>query len=352
MPPARPKTLVLAVSGFATLLLGAALVLLPVPYAVLRPGPVFNTLGQYDNTPLITIKGHPIYPTTGRLDLTTVTVAGGPNGRVNLLDMLLAWLSPKEIVVPEEVEFLPGQTAEQAQHENQAEMVSSQESATAAALSELGIPYKTTMTIAGMQDGSSAAEQFKKGDVIVAVDGKDAPGLTALREELQKVTAGGPVSVTVQRGGKRKDVTVKTIKGDHQRTVLGVYIAPTFKFPFVVRITIDNVGGPSAGTMFSLGIIDKLTPGDMTGGKPIAGTGTMDTDGTVGAIGGIAQKMAGARQAGAQWFLAPAADCHEVVGHVPAGLRIVKISTLAQARAAVEAIGSGKATAPLPTCRR
>jgi PDZ domain-containing protein len=104
--------------------------------------------------------------------------------------------------------------------------------------------------------------------------------------------------------------------------------------------------------MFALGIVDKLTPGEMTGGERIAGTGTVDSDGTVGPIGGIQQKLVGAEGAGADWFLAPAGNCDEVVGHVPDGLRVVRVETLAQARDAVEAIGSHDASAvdALPTC--
>jgi PDZ domain-containing protein len=129
-----------------------------------------------------------------------------------------------------------------------------------------------------------------------------------------------------------------------------VLLSSDFTFPFDVSISLDNVGGPSAGMMFALGIVDNLTPGDLTGGKHIAGTGTITADGNVGAIGGIAQKMIGARQHGATMFLAPAANCSDVVGHVPDGLQVVKVETLADATAAVERLGSGQDTAGLPTC--
>ncbi len=101
--------------------------------------------------------------------------------------------------------------------------------------------------------------------------------------------------------------------------------------------------------MFALGIIDKMTPEDEAGGKDIAGTGTIDVNGDVGPIGGIRQKLAGAHRDGATWFLAPSSNCNEVVGHVPDGLRVVKIETLHEAREAVTAIGAGEAD-DLPTC--
>jgi len=128
-----------------------------------------------------------------------------------------------------------------------------------------------------------------------------------------------------------------------------VLIDPTFDMPVDVTISIDDIGGPSAGTMFALGIIDKLTPEDEADGEVIAGTGTMDVTGAVGPIGGIRQKLAGAERDGADWFLAPAGNCDEVVGHVPDGLRVVRVATLHEARVAMEAIGAGEA-GDLPTC--
>jgi PDZ domain-containing protein len=191
---------------------------------------------------------------------------------------------------------------------------------------------------------------LKKGDVVTEVAGKKVTGLPELRRLLQETKAGEPVEVAFTRGGKAETAEVRTLRGAEGQTLLGVLIDPTYKFPIEVNIKIDNIGGPSAGMMFSLGIIDKLTPGPMTGGKKIAGTGTIDSSGEVGPIGGIQQKLVGARDAGAAWFLAPSDNCSEVAGHVPAGLRVVRVSTLHEARVAVEAIGEGKDTSGLPTC--
>ena len=116
-----------------------------------------------------------------------------------------------------------------------------------------------------------------------------------------------------------------------------------------VSMHVDDIGGPSAGMMYTLGLIDKLTPADETGGKTIAGTGTIDAKGKVGSIGGIRLKMLGAKRDGATWFLAPESNCGEVVGHVPSGLRDVKVSTLDEAYDALVAIGQGKGDS-LPHC--
>jgi PDZ domain-containing protein len=128
---------------------------------------------------------------------------------------------------------------------------------------------------------------------------------------------------------------------------MGVEVTENFKFPFNVTFTVGNIGGPSAGMMFALGLIDKLTHDDLTGGKFIAGTGEITSDGQVQPIGGIQQKMRGARDAGATVFLAPAANCSDVTGSVPSGLKVVKVATLSQAMSDLEALKAGK---PVPSC--
>lgn len=116
-----------------------------------------------------------------------------------------------------------------------------------------------------------------------------------------------------------------------------------------VSMHIEDIGGPSAGMMYALGLVDKLTPENEANGVTVAGTGTIDKSGKVGAIGGIDLKMIGAQQDGAAWFLAPAENCDEVVGHVPNGLRDVKVSTLEEAYTALVKIGKGEADS-LPRC--
>jgi PDZ domain-containing protein len=330
--------------------LAALVVLLPVKYAVPDPGPVLNTLGKVDGKSLIVISGHPTYPTSGTLDLLTVSVVGGPDRPVTLFQVIKGWLDRTAAVVPEEEVFAPGQTQQQSDAENKAEMVTSQESATAAALATLKIPVPTSLEVAGTDPNSPASQVLKGGDVLLSINGETITDLAKLRTALQATGAGKDVEVRYRRAGQILKSKIRTVAdGTDGHTVLGVYINPTFKFPFSVKIQIDNIGGPSAGMMFALGIIDTLTPGDLTGGKDIAGTGTIDADGTVGAIGGIRQKLVGARRAGADYFLAPADNCNEVRGHVPGGLQVVKVSTLDTARNDVTAIAAGRA-AGLPTC--
>jgi len=345
------RTVVLLVSMFASVALVALVAMLPVPYVVLGKGPALDTLSAPGGKPLIQISGRTTYPTNGHLYLTTVSVLGGPGRPVSAFPLgtvLRAWLDPEQQVVPQEAVFPPGQTAEQADEETRQEMTDSQTSATAAALGELGVPVQLSVGRIG-KDAPSAAT-LKTGDVLVRVGGRAVTGYGPLRDALSSVKPGTAVPVVVRRGGKEQALSVTTTRSDDGRTILG--IEPKFTFPFDVKIQINDIGGPSAGTMFALGIIDKLTPGDLTGGQFVAGTGEISPDGRVGPIGGIAEKMVGAHDVGARWFLAPADNCSDVVGHVPSGLRVVRISSLHDARLAVEAIGAGgDAASRLPTCR-
>jgi PDZ domain-containing protein len=348
-PGMEQRSAVLLIAGFATVLFATLLAFIPVPYAVFGPGPVINTLGKVQGHRLISVTGEKSYPTTGTLDMTTVRVFGGPGTHVSLVTALTAWLSGSRAVLPEEAVFPPGQTQQQSQEQDRLLMVSSQESATAAALGALNIPVPTTLTIAGVSPDVPANKVLKPKDVLVKVGGTPITDLTQLRALLQKTPAGDEVRLTVRRGNADQDVVTRTTRGEDGQTLLGVFLDPKFTFPFNVKIDIPDVSGPSAGMVFALGIIDTLTPGDLTGGKRIAGTGTIDADGTVGPIGGIQQKLVGARRAGAEYFLAPSVNCDEVRDHVPDGLQVVKVSTLTDARRAMEGIAAGHPQG-LPGC--
>jgi Lon-like protease len=333
------RTAVLLVSAFATVLLGSVLMLLPVPFVVLQPGPAINTLGTESGHPLISVSGHASYAANGALDLTTVTVSGGPGSRLLLFDALSAWFDGTRTVAPQDLIYPPGESVQTSLAQDHQDMVTSQESATVAALHELGIQVPTTLTVDSVDTPASTPLRAK--DVIVAIGGVPVPDMDSLLARIRQTKAGTTLAVTVRRGGADVVVQAPTHSASGH-TVLGIRLDPTFHPPFQVTIRIDNVGGPSAGTMFALGIIDLLTPGDMTNGQKIAGTGTIDVDGAVGPIGGIVQKMYGARAAKATWFLAPADNCTDVRGHIPDGLKVVKISTLKQAHQAVEQIAAGQ----------
>ncbi|PPL18632.1 ATP-dependent serine peptidase containing a PDZ domain protein [Microterricola pindariensis] len=332
---------------------GLVLGLVPSPYVIEKPGPVFDTLGtaEHDGTerPLINIPDEPTFPTDGELNLLTVSVVGNRETRPNWFDVLGAWASPEQAVLPLDAVFPPNVSTADREQANQVAMVNSQQDAIAAALIELDYPVERTLVVNSLSVNSPAEGVLQPDDEIVAVNGDPAEDLADLRATVQLNGAEKPASVTIVRAGQTLEVEVTpTMVGD--TAVLGVNIATDYQFPIEVQIQLDNVGGPSAGMMFALGIIDKLTPGPLTAGKDWAGTGTIDADGVVGPIGGIRQKMFGAVDAGAKWFLAPQTNCNEVVGHVPDGLTVFAVDTLDQAMTAIETVSDGGDTSQLPSC--
>ncbi|XAS70860.1 S16 family serine protease [Micrococcaceae bacterium Sec5.1] len=348
-PPGSGRYMIMVVSGLLALGLGIGAAALPVPYVVESAGPTFNTLGQDGDKPVISISGHESYPAKGNLDLTTVVMTGGPKTPATIFEVFRAWLDKSKAVYPEELIYPKGTTAEETVQQGEIAMETSQENAVAAALRQLDIPFEQRLKVAGLSDPSPSAGKLQEGDRLTSINGKPISYLSLVQAELAAGN-GAPVAVVVDRNGSAVTETITPTKNPAGRYVLGILLGSDFTFPFDVKISLDNVGGPSAGMMFALGVVDNLTPGDLTGGKHVAGTGTITADGAVGAIGGIAQKMIGARQHGATMFLAPAANCADVVGHIPDGLQVVKVETLADATAAVERLGSGQDTAGLPTC--
>ncbi|WP_055480732.1 YlbL family protein [Sphaerimonospora mesophila] len=342
------RALTLMVAGFLTLLLAVIGAMLPVPYVALSPGPTENTIGDVKGKPVISISGRQTYPTEGKLSLVTVAYQGGPGNRLDLVTALRGWLDPTVAVVPEETLFPRSSTAEQVEEQNTQEMTDSQQTATVAALKALKIPVEKTVVVVDTDKGAPAEGRLKAGDQITAVDGVATAGLESVAEAVRRHKPGEQVEFTIRRGETTTDVSVPTVEDKEGRAVVGVRMKADFKVPFKVDISVGQVGGPSAGLMFSLGIYDKLTPGALTGGKSVAGTGTIDIDGKVGAIGGVEQKMVGAKKAGATVFLTPAGNCADAVRAVPTGLRLVKVETLQDAIDAMDALRAGRQD--LPAC--
>jgi PDZ domain-containing protein len=335
-------------SLFLVIVIAAGLSFVPLPYVIFQPGPITNTLGDLDGKPIIQVKGATAYPAKGALDFTTVRVTGGPGVRVNVFELAEAALRQDYEVYKREEIYPTETTREQVQQENAAEMVDSQEVAAAIALRETGRTVPERVVVSQLPEGSPAKGVLEPGDEIVSVAGTPTPDAAAVQTAVRAQKAGAPVSIVVRRSGSQKAVSVTT-RDVQGRTVIGVALGRDYELPVDVTITAGGVGGPSAGTMFTLAVYDVLTPGDLTGGKRIAGTGTMEPDESVGPIGGIRQKLSGARNGGADYFLAPADNCDEVVGHVPDGLEVFKIGSFDDALGAVKAIAADD-VASLPRC--
>jgi PDZ domain-containing protein len=333
---------------FVLVIVAAGLTFVSLPYVTLAPGPATNILGDVDGTPVLTIDGAPTYPTDGSLDFTTVIFDGGPGRTVTVYDLLFAWLSPDTDVTPEGAYFPPDTTAEEVETENAEMMNDSQVVAAATALRALGTEVPTTVRVAAVPESGPSAGKLEPGDQLVSVDGQDVTTAQEVRDIVQPLPEGTDVEIVVRRDGS--DVTVDvTTEESGGRSIIGVLLGLDYDLPVTVTLNTGSVGGPSAGLMFSLSIYDQLTRGPLTGGQSIAGTGTIEDDGSVGPISGVAQKMVGAHEAGARWFLTPAEECPATLGRVPDGMTVVRVSTFDEAREAVEDIAAGT-TDDLPRC--
>jgi PDZ domain-containing protein len=333
-----------------SLVLTVGLAAVPSSYVIEQPGPYFDTLGtvsvnkvnddgtvatpepgksqEKQKVPLISISGAAVFPTTGQLDLLTVSVRGNPQVTPSWLEVGAAWFDPSKAVVPLEAIFPKEQSADDRAAENTAQMVNSQHDAVAAALTNIGYNVFAGVQVEVITSPAKGILQLK--DLILSVNGTALTDVQSLRDALQANGISKPATLRIARAGVISTVQVTPVD-NAGKVVMGVGVMTNYSFPFDVSIRLDDVGGPSAGMMFALGIIDKLTPGDLTSGHHFAGTGTITASGTVGPIGGIRQKLYGAQRAGAQYFLAPAGNCAEVAGHIPDGLHVFKVSSLSDA---------------------
>lgn len=340
------RTLTLLISAVLVVVLGVVVWCVPVPYVVLSPGPTLNTLGTDDSgKDIIVLKDHQARTTSGHLNLTTVSEQ---SDRVTAGQALIGWIKHDEVVVPRSSIFPPGQSSQQVTQQNTEDFSESQDAATIAAACELG--YPSGFGILDVDPTLGSAGKLRVGDQLVSIDGSPASSEATLTAVLKTKKVGQQVEVTVTRDSASQSysvtLTAPSKAGDPPR--LGIVVGTGCLLPFEVDLGLNNeIGGPSAGLMFALGIMDKIGPTDITKGRFIAGTGEISTDGTVSPIGGIALKMIAARKAGATIFLAPADNCGDVRGNIPSGLDVVKVSSLHDAVQSLAELAENKA---VPHC--
>jgi PDZ domain-containing protein len=318
---------------------------LPVPYAELGPGPTLDTLGvDQSGKEIIKITGRTENKTEGHLNLTTVSV----RDRLDLLAAMRGWLDPERAVVPREEIFPPGQTQQETDEKNTRDFVTSQNSAELAALAYLD---ETKIVVSSVESDSPSYRKLSEKDVITAVQGTPVGDVADLGRVLTATEPGTTVTVAYERAGRAGTTQITTARGTDEsgatRAVLGVGVTLASTAPYQVKIALDDrIGGPSAGLMFALGILEKVGH-DLTGGRFIAGTGQIDVSGAVGPIGGIPLKLIAAKERGATIFLVPDGNCAEALRRPPAGLQLVKVESLSGAVDALEAIEAGR---PAPAC--
>jgi PDZ domain-containing protein len=345
----RRQATTLLVSSLLAVILAFVGMHLPAPYVQDAPGPVSDTLGTAQGKPLITI-AHSTSTPTGKIYLVTVSESGGPRQNISAFQVLLGWWKRSDAVIPRRLLYPSSNTTpQQVATQDANDMLNSQEAAKVAALRYLKYPLTPGVVIASVVLPELTGK-LMEDDVIIGVDNTTVANTTDLQKVEASHKSGDQIVLHVMRGGTQLDVPVTLHPPANGATAptIGISVADSFTKPFAIDINLFDVGGPSAGTAFALGIVDKLTDGNLTGGRTIAVTGTIDADGNVGAIGGVIQKMAGARSAGATVFLVPKPNCAEALTAVPHGLRLVPITTLTSAVDVLKQINAG--SSDIPTC--
>ncbi len=339
----------LLASALTLAALVAIAVALPVPYVRLAPGPTFNVIGDVRDEPVIAISGTETFPTTGSLEMTTVRESGGPRGGLTFVQAIGAWFSQSDAVVPQELLYPEDTTGEQIK-ERQARLFSVSESnAIAAALNHLGLPVNRQVVIAAVFSDTPADGVLEPGDVIVRMDDTEVESAAQVGDIVRAAPIGTTFDISLRRGGETEQRTVTSAGNPDDVGVgyIGISIAETFSGDFDIDLNLEDIGGPSAGMVFSIGIVDKLTPGDLLAGRTVAGSGTISPDGTVGSIGGIRQKLIAAQGAGAELFLLPEAQCVQTDGFIPEGVTVAPVRTLTEA---IDVIRDWTAGGTVPSC--
>ena len=347
----RGATVVAA--GIAVIALCLLAWLLPVPYVSMNPGPVVNTLGSPGGTDVVAVTGHRTYPTSGRLDLTTVTMTS-PGTKLPLTKLVTDWLDPKAALVPRSYVYPKTETPAEVEKQNTAEMAGSQQTAIAAGLSAAGIPVRATVVVAEVLPGTPAVGKLRVGDHLVSVQGKPVRSASVLRDTIRSYRPGARLDLGIVRKGTRKTVTIVAgpAQDDPHVAAVGIQVGVSgYSSDTTVKVNLpEQIGGPSAGMMFALAIYDKVTPGQLADGRVVAGTGTIDADGNVGPIGGIQQKIHGARDAGATVFLAPAGDCADAGKADVPGITVYRVETLKDSIKVLTELDDGEPVS-VPQCK-
>lgn len=323
--PSRPRLLGI----FLAMMLIITLVL-PLPFVIFRPGTPSNVLGKMIAVPQVNkeVDLESRNP-DGRLYLTTVFVTT-PRSKVFGAEIIDAWIRGDATVYPRSAIYPEGGDPAEIRNQEKFEMTNSQQYAIYNALRYLGIDVKTHAKVIGILKQSDARGKLKVNDIVRSVDGKEVTTSAQVVELVRKKKSGQSLSMRVERDGKVIDIPAIELIENEKGSAIGIFLGMDFKSPVPVSIDIKRTGGPSAGLIFTLGIIEKMTSEDLIRGRKIAGTGTIDLEGRIGAIGGIESKLIGAARIGATIFLAPVSNCGDIK-HVPDGLQVIPVATLKEA---------------------
>ena len=337
------RILTLLVAVVPILAFGVLVAAVTVPYVALGPGPTFDTLGEVDGKQVVAIEGTETKPTTGHLNMTTVAQRDG----LTMGQALALWLSGSEQLVPRNLVFPPEKSRDDIEKSQNADFQRSEDNAEFAALNYL--KYPQAVSVENVNDPGPSVGKLQNGDTVDAVDGTKVATVEEFSTILKTTKPGQKIVIDYRRKNAPPGTATITLgKGeDRDYGYLGIAVRDAPWAPFTIDFNLANIGGPSAGLMFSLAVIDKLTTGDVNGGKFVAGTGSISPDGKVGPIGGIIHKMSTAQDAGATVFLVPADNCDEARTAAGDTMDLLKVETLTQAVDSLKALNSGGQP---PTC--
>ncbi len=332
--------------------------LITSPYYELVPGDAESVHG------LITVPAAQAHPVEGRVLLTDVGVT-----QLKYIGFLGAWFDSNAAIISAG-DLTGNLPVSEFDDQGTVDMTESQLSAKAVALRQLGyaVPeHDAGVTVYVINPRSPAWRALHVGDVITAIDGVPTPNPDVLVSVVERYRPGQTItlqvgSITHPTPGHAVPLTLGSMRQDGKvEPMIGIGVAgvdipsmgtqPVYDLPFPVDISSDNIGGPSAGLAFTLGIIDSLSGGKLTGGKTVAATGTIRPDGTVGDVGGVAQKTVAVERAGATVFLVPPGELADARSKAVPGLTVLPVSSVAEAMADLERLGGDLGTAaagPVP----
>ena len=294
----------------------------PLPYFALGPGPAREVV------PLIHVDGAPTYGSSGRLVMTTIRFT-----QVTALGALVAWINPEQAVVNEDIVYPPGLSPSEEEQRAISQMDQSKIDAAAVALSEVTEyprQHGPGALVELVGTGCPADGRLFPGDRIVRIGAERVDSRREASRLIDAVPADQAIEFRVEADGQGHDVGVTRGQCPGvNKPVIGIVLVDSF--PFEITIESGDVGGPSAGLMWAVGLYDLLTPGDLTRGRTIAGTGTIDLAGKVGPIGGIVDKVVAARDANADIMLVPRDDFDQLRDIDTGDLKLIPVSTFDQA---------------------
>ena len=345
------QTWTATVSAVLFVLLAAVIALVPVPYVTQSPGSTYDLLGTVADKEAITVTGATTYPTTGQLRMTTVSVTA-PTAVLSLPEVLISYWITTRAVLPRDVIYQQGVSADEVNAEGSRLMLASQEIATVAGLRAAGVEVQKLPMVTAVQQSGPAAGILQAGDLITEVDGVPVKTTQDVADAVVDRHVGTKVVFTALRNGKlaKQTVTTRSTSAKPNDPAVGISLDVGYRYVPQVSFGIDEaVGGSSAGLMFALAIYDRLSAADLASGRVIAGTGTVTADGVVGPIGGVQEKLAAASRDQATVFLLPKENCSGV-RQAPAGLRLVSVSTVSEAIAALHSLEDAATAAGVPGC--